>query len=75
MDITEEPVSDFLKQWTPQSRGLTTEVVVLPVCLRNFPMFGGQNNLCRQPCIISELKLMGLLSQWIFLDIRSAMEN
>ncbi|CAL9010207.1 unnamed protein product [Prunus brigantina] len=26
--------------------------------LRNFLMFGGQNNLCSQPCIISELKLM-----------------
>ncbi|CAL9020570.1 unnamed protein product [Prunus brigantina] len=26
--------------------------------LRNFPMFGGQNNLYSQPCIISELKLM-----------------
>ncbi|CAB4296089.1 unnamed protein product [Prunus armeniaca] len=26
--------------------------------LRNCPKFGGQNNLCRQPCIITELKLM-----------------
>ncbi|CAL9004502.1 unnamed protein product [Prunus brigantina] len=26
--------------------------------LRNFPMFGGQSNLCRQPCMISESKLL-----------------
>ncbi|XP_034202843.1 uncharacterized protein LOC117619618 [Prunus dulcis] len=26
--------------------------------LRNFPMFGGQSNSCRQPCMISESKLM-----------------
>ncbi|VVA21947.1 PREDICTED: putative disease resistance [Prunus dulcis] len=26
--------------------------------LRNFPMFRGQSNLCRQPCMISEFKLM-----------------
>ncbi|XP_020410811.1 uncharacterized protein LOC109946680 isoform X2 [Prunus persica] len=33
--------------------------VVASYCgLRNFPMFGGQNNLCRQQCIVSELKLM-----------------
>ena len=34
------------------------DVLCVLAGLRIFPMFGGQNNLCSQPCIISELKLM-----------------